>query len=191
MGKTVNGQVERAKLLSKDDLQRTFRRLAHQFAEPFEQLDSLAIIGMQTRGVYIAQRVQQHMHSLLDKQVPVGVLDVSFYRDDFRARMKMPEVKITDIPFDLYEKDLVLVDDVLYTGRTLRAAMEAIISFGRPSSIRFCCLVDRGHHELPVRADYTGIYVPTHRDEEVRVEVEEVDGNDGVFVVQTNHDQGE
>lgn len=164
-------------------MDRTFRRFAHQFVEPHDDISNLAIIGMQTRGVYVAKRVQSHILSEFGLEVPLGVLDVTFYRDDFRTKMKMPEVKITEIPFDLYEKDVVLVDDVLYTGRTVRAAMEALMSFGRPRSIRFCCMIDRGHRELPIFADYIGANVPTHKYEEVRVFFEETDGEDAVYVV--------
>jgi pyrimidine operon attenuation protein/uracil phosphoribosyltransferase len=175
--------VKKALLLSADDMDRTFRRFAHQFVEPHDDISNLAIIGMQTRGVYIAKRVQAHIKNEFGLTAPLGVLDVTFYRDDFRTKMKMPEVKITEIPFDLYEKDVVLVDDVLYTGRTVRAAMEALMSFGRPRSIRFCCMIDRGHRELPIVADYIGATVPTHKYEEVRVFFEETDGEDAVYVV--------
>ncbi|KPP96402.1 MAG: pyrimidine operon attenuation protein / uracil phosphoribosyltransferase [Bacteroidetes bacterium HLUCCA01] len=176
--------VNQALLLSADDMNRTLRRFAHQFIEPYENHTNLAIIGMQTRGVYIARRIRDILASELSAEVPLGVLDVTFYRDDFRTKMKMPEVKVTEIPFDLDQKDIVLVDDVLYTGRTVRAAMEALMSFGRPRSIKFCCMVDRGHRELPVSADYVGLQVPTHKSEEIRVHLHELDGNDGIYVVQ-------
>lgn len=175
--------VNKALLLSEDDMNRTFRRFAHQFIEPHDNLESLAIIGMQTRGVFIAKRVQECIRSEFGLEAPLGVLDVTFYRDDFRTKMKIPEVKVTEIPFDLFGKDVVLVDDVLYTGRTVRAAMEALMSFGRPRSIRFCCMVDRGHRELPVTADYVGTTVPTHKNEEVRVFLKELDNEDAVYVV--------
>lgn len=175
--------MKKALLLSADDMDRTFRRFAHQFIEPHDDASNLVIIGMQTRGVYIAKRVQACIQQEFDFEVPLGVLDVTFYRDDYRTKMKMPEVKITQIPFDLYEKDVVLVDDVLYTGRTVRSAMEALMSFGRPRSIRFCCMVDRGHRELPVSADYIGKSVPTHRAEEVRVLLKDLDGEDAVYIV--------
>jgi len=175
--------VKKAQLLSADDMNRTFRRFAHQFIEPHDDISNLAIIGMQTRGVFIARRVQECIKSEFGLDVPMGVLDVTFYRDDFRTKMKMPEVKITEIPFDLFGKDVVLVDDVLFTGRTVRAAMEALMSFGRPRSIRFCCMIDRGHRELPVTADYIGVSVPTHTSEEVRVMLQELDNEDAVYIV--------
>ena len=175
---------KKARLLSADDMDRTFRRFAHQFTEPFDHLENFAIIGMQTRGVYIAKRVQEFIKKTQKADVPLGVLDVTFYRDDYATKMKMPAVKVTEIPFDLFEMDIVLVDDVLYTGRTVRAALEALMSFGRPRSIRFCCMVDRGHRELPVTADYIGVTIPTHQTEEVRVMLEELDGEDAVYVVE-------
>jgi pyrimidine operon attenuation protein / uracil phosphoribosyltransferase len=180
--------VKKALLLSADDMDRTFRRFAHQFVEPYDDTGMLAIIGMQTRGVYIARRIQQAIARDLALDVPMGVLDVTFYRDDFRTKMKMPEVKVTDIPFDLFGRDVVLVDDVLYTGRTVRAAMEALMSFGRPRSIRFCCMVDRGHRELPILADYVGAEIPTHKSEEVRVMLRDLDGEDAVYVVKPEED---
>jgi len=175
--------VKKALLLSADDMDRTFRRFAHQFIEPYDDVSNLAIIGMQTRGVYIAKRVQQHIQREFDLSVPLGVLDITFYRDDFRSKNKLPEVKVTEITFDLAGKDIVLVDDVLYTGRTVRAAMEALMSYGRPRSIRFCCMIDRGHRELPITADYIGQTVPTHKNEEVRVLFADTDGEDAVYVV--------
>lgn len=170
-------------LLTGIDLDRTYMRMAHQFVEPFDQLNSLAIIGMQTRGVDVARKIHRYIHQFFSADLPFGVLDTTFYRDDFRKKMKMPSVQITDIPFDLFGKDLVLVDDVLYTGRTVRSAMDALMSFGRPASVRFCCMVDRGHRELPVTADYVGMYVPTHLNEEIRVLTMEQDGKEGILVV--------
>jgi pyrimidine operon attenuation protein/uracil phosphoribosyltransferase len=171
-------------LLTASDLDRTFRRFAHQFIEPYDDLSRFAIIGMQTRGVHIAKRVQGYIKESIGHDVPLGVLDVTFYRDDFRTKMKMPDVKVTEIPFDLFGMDVVLVDDVLYTGRTVRAALDAMMSFGRPRSIRFCCMVDRGHRELPISADMVGVTVPTHPSEEVRVFLKELDGEDAVYVVE-------
>jgi len=119
-----------------------------------------------------------------------GILDVTFYRDDFRTKLKMPQVQVTEIPFDIYERDILLVDDVLYTGRTIRAAMDALMAYGRPRSIKFCCMIDRGHRELPVAADYVGMEVPTHQNEEVRVKVKELDGEDAVYLVNVEQEEG-
>ena len=176
--------------MSAEDLNRTYLRFAHQFLEPHDDPAQLALIGMQTRGVYMGKRILQHIEEEFEYQPDFGVLDVTFYRDDFRTRLKMPQVKVTEIPFDLYDRDIILVDDVLYTGRTLRAAMDAIIDYGRPRSIKFCCMVDRGHRELPMSADYIGTTLPTHVQEEVRVKVMGLDGEDAVYVVQ-NPDEEE
>lgn len=173
----------KAKLLESDDLKRTLQRFAHQFIEPFDDPKPIGIIGMQSRGIFLAKRIAEYIQEFYEIEVPVGVLDVTFYRDDFRTKMKLPTVQVTEIPFDIYGKHLILVDDVLYTGRTVRSAMEAIMSFGRPASIKFCCLVDRGHRELPIFADYVGIQVPTHTNEEVRVLLQEYDGEDAVYLV--------
>lgn len=172
--------------MSAEDLNRTYLRFAHQFLEPVDNPDQLAIIGMQTRGVHIGRRVKNIIKNEFDIEISFGVLDVTFYRDDFRTRLKMPDVKVTEIPFDLYERDIILVDDVLYTGRTVRSAMDALMDYGRPGSIRFCCMVDRGHRELPVSADYIGVKIPTHEQEEVRVKVKELDGEDAVYVINVN-----
>jgi pyrimidine operon attenuation protein/uracil phosphoribosyltransferase len=138
---------------------------------------------MQTRGVHIGKRIVAEIKAQLGYDIDFGVLDVTFYRDDFRSKLKMPEVQVTEIPFDLYDRDVVLVDDVLYTGRTVRSAMDALMAYGRPRKIQFCCMVDRGHRELPISADYTGLYVPTHEQEEIRVKVKDLDGEDAVYLV--------
>lgn len=169
--------------MTPEQLQRTYLRFAHQFLESYEDPSRLAIIGMQTRGVYMGKRIIQSIKEEFDRDVDFGTLDVTFYRDDFRTKLKMPDVKVTEIPFDLYDREVILVDDVLYTGRTVRSAMDALMSYGRPHSIKFCCMVDRGHRELPISADFTGMMVPTHASEEVRVLVNELDGEDAVYLV--------
>jgi pyrimidine operon attenuation protein / uracil phosphoribosyltransferase len=181
--------LEQAKIMTEEDVRRTYLRFAHQFLEPYEDPAHPAIIGMQTRGVYMGKRIMQIIQNETGAKPDFGVLDVTFYRDDFRSKLKMPEVKVTEIPFDLYNRDVILVDDVLYTGRTVRSAMDALMAYGRPRSIRFCCMVDRGHRELPVSADYVGMTVPTHADEEVRVKVNELDGEDAVYVVMGGGDE--
>ena len=175
--------LKQAKIMTAEDLDRTYMRFAHQFLEPFENPAAPAIIGMQTRGVYMGKRILGIIEKEFQSVPDFGVLDVTFYRDDYRTKLKMPEVKVTEIPFDLYNRDVILVDDVLYTGRTVRSAMDALMAYGRPRSIRFCCMIDRGHRELPVAADYIGMTVPTHASEEVRVKVKELDGEDAVYVV--------
>lgn len=181
--------MNNVKIMSAEDLNRTYLRFAHQFLEPHDQPEQLALIGMQTRGVYMGKRIVEMIKQRFGYEIDFGLLDVTFYRDDFRTRLKMPEVKVTEIPFDLYDRDVVLIDDVLYTGRTVRSAMDALMDYGRPHSIRFCCMVDRGHRELPICADYVGTKLPTHVQEEVLVKVQELDGEDAVYVVK-NPDEG-
>lgn len=171
------------RILSHDDLQRTFMRLAHQFMEPHGNVDDVVLIGMQPRGVHIARAINSYIGDFYGKQLPFGLLDVTFYRDDFRTRMKMPQVHVTDIPFDIFDKHVILVDDVLYTGRTIRSAMDALMHFGRPATITCCCLIDRGHRELPVTADYIGKTIPTHANEEIQVRLEPGDPDMGVYIV--------
>ena len=177
--------------MTEEDLNRTYMRFAHQFLEPFDDPTQPAIIGMQTRGVHMGRRILEIIKGKFGAKPDFGVLDVTFYRDDFRTKLKMPEVQVTEIPFDLYNRDVILVDDVLYTGRTVRSAMDALMAYGRPRSIKFCCMVDRGHRELPVAADYVGMTVPTYEREEVRVKVKELDGEDAVYVVETPEDDNE
>ncbi|TYP93411.1 pyrimidine operon attenuation protein / uracil phosphoribosyltransferase [Fodinibius salinus] len=175
--------------MSADDLDRTYLRFAHQIVEPHDKPEQLALIGMQTRGVYMGKRIVKLIEQQFDFAPDFGVLDVTFYRDDFRTNLKMPQVKVTEIPFDLYGRDVILIDDVLYTGRTVRSAMDALMDYGRPRSIKFCCMVDRGHRELPIAADYVGSDLPTHVQEEVRVKVNELDGEDAVYVIQNPEEE--
>jgi pyrimidine operon attenuation protein/uracil phosphoribosyltransferase len=166
-------------------LDTAIRRMAQAILERNPAGEKLGLIGMQRRGVVIARRLIGRLEELTGKKTPLGVLDVSFYRDDFRRRMKQPQVQITDIPYKLNEKNIVLVDDVLYTGRTVRAALDSIMDFGRPSSIQLAVLIDRGHRELPIQADYAAQAVSTGPDEEIAVCVQEIDGEEGVWVVES------
>jgi pyrimidine operon attenuation protein/uracil phosphoribosyltransferase len=175
--------LDKVQIMNAEELDRTFLRFAHQFLESYDDPSRLAIIGMQTRGVYLGKRIIDHIKKEFEIDIDFGVLDVTFYRDDFRTKLKMPEVKVTEIPFDLYDRDVILIDDVLYTGRTVRSAMDALMAYGRPRKIQFCCMVDRGHRELPIAPDFTGLYVPTHSKEEIRVKVDELDGEDAVYLV--------
>lgn len=175
--------LQKAQIMTEEDLSRTYLRFAHQFLESYENPKRLAVVGMQTRGVHIGRRIVEEIKKEFDIDIDFAVLDVTFYRDDFRSKLKMPEVQVTEIPFDLYDRDIVLVDDVLYTGRTVRSAMDALMDYGRPRKIQFCCMIDRGHRELPISADFTGMYVPTHEDEEVRVMVKGFDEEDAVYLV--------
>lgn len=183
--------MEKTKIMSAEDLNRTYVRFAHQFLEPYEDPTHPAVIGMQTRGVYMGKRILSLIEDDYGKTPDFGVLDVTFFRDDFRTKLKMPEVRVTEIPFDLYDRDIILVDDVLYTGRTVRSAMDALMAYGRPRSIKFCCMIDRGHRELPVAPDYTGMSIPTHYNEEVRVKVKELDGEDAVYLVNRDEEEAD
>jgi len=183
--------LKEARIMTPEELDRTYQRFAHQFLEPYDDFSRLAVIGMQTRGVHMGKRIIEEIRKNFSTDIDFGVLDVTFYRDDYRSKLKMPEVQVTEIPFDLFDRDVVLVDDVLYTGRTVRSAMDAIMAYGRPRSIKFCCMVDRGHRELPIAADYMGMYLPTYENEEVRVKVKEIDGEDAVYLVEMEEEVNE
>ncbi|HKK26137.1 MAG TPA: bifunctional pyr operon transcriptional regulator/uracil phosphoribosyltransferase PyrR [Gracilimonas sp.] len=183
--------MKEARIMTPEELDRTYQRFAHQFLEPYDDFSRLAVIGMQTRGVHMGKRIIEEIRKNFSTDIDFGVLDVTFYRDDYRSKLKMPEVQVTEIPFDLFDRDVVLVDDVLYTGRTVRSAMDAIMAYGRPRSIKFCCMVDRGHRELPIAADYMGMYLPTYENEEVRVKVKEIDGEDAVYLVEMEEEVNE
>jgi pyrimidine operon attenuation protein/uracil phosphoribosyltransferase len=142
--------------------------------------DAVALVGIQTRGVVVAQRLARQLKQRWNKEIPVGVLDITLYRDDVHAIGDQPEVKETEIPFDLEDRPVVLVDDVLYTGRTIRSAMNALTDYSRPECIRLAVLVDRGHRELPIGADYVGLVLPTQKDDIVDVNMSEIDGEDSV-----------
>jgi len=173
----------KAKIIDEEGLNRTLTRLAHEILEKNKGSKNLVLIGMRTRGEFIAERIKQKIKEI-DKSVPsYGVLDVTLYRDDFRVRLKQPEISVTNITFDVNDRDVILIDDVLYTGRTVRAALDALMDLGRPNTIQLCVLVDRGHRELPIRADFIGKNIPTSINEEVRVRIKETDGEDGVFLV--------
>jgi len=173
----------KANIMGREDLKRTVTRLTHEILERNKGSQNIVLLGMKTRGEFLAGRIHKKIIELGEGTCPLGVLDVTLYRDDFRTRLKQPEVGVTDITFDINEKDIILIDDVFYTGRTVRAAMDALMDLGRPSTIQFCVLVDRGHRELPVRADFIGKNVPTSINEEVRVKMDEIDGEDGVYLV--------
>lgn len=176
----------KAVMLDAQDVQRVIVRIAHEIIEKNHGCKNLALIGMRTRGEYIARRIADKIAEIENVRVDLGILDVSFYRDDWRMRLKQPVVQTSDIPFDITEKTIVLVDDVLYTGRTVRAALSEIMDFGRPAKVELAVLVDRGHRELPIQPDYTGKQITTSIDEEIRVRLTEVDGADEVLLVQVN-----
>lgn len=178
MTKAASGTI----VLDEEGIQRAIRRVAHEILERNRGTKGLALIGIRTRGIFIAERLKREIENIENDQVPVGRLDITFYRDDLNRRGPQPNVKETEIPFALTGKIVVLVDDVLYTGRTVRAALDAIIDFGRPQSIQLAVLIDRGHRELPIKADYVGKNLPTSADEKVIVKLKEEDDCDTVLI---------
>jgi len=174
--------------MTADEIRRAVVRISHEIVEKQAGTEALALVGIQRRGVPLARRLAESIADNEGVRLPVGALDITFYRDDLSLVAQQPLVKGTDLPFDLNEMTVVLVDDVLYTGRTIRAAMDALMDFGRPRAIRLAVLVDRGHRELPIRADHVGKNVPTSRDEIVKVMVEEIDGEDSVLIERAAQD---
>ncbi|MEG0374291.1 MAG: bifunctional pyr operon transcriptional regulator/uracil phosphoribosyltransferase PyrR [Raoultibacter sp.] len=166
-----------------DEIERSLTRIAHQILEHNKGAGNIAIVGIVTRGDLLAKQLAEKIEQIEGTKVPLGKLDISFYRDDFATHLS-PEVHNTDIFFNLDGKDIVLVDDVLYTGRTIRAALDAIMDLGRPATVQLAVLVDRGHRELPIRADFVGKNVPSSADENVRLFLEEVDGISAVEILE-------
>ena len=170
------------RIMTADEIRRATIRLSHEIVEKQAGTAGLLLIGIQRRGVPLARRIAEAIAENESVEIAVGALDITFYRDDLSLVAQQPVVKGTDLPFGIDGRTVVLVDDVLYTGRTIRAAMDALVDFGRPQAIRLAVLVDRGHRELPIRADHVGKNVPTSREEIVRVHLEEIDGEDGVDI---------
>ena len=168
--------------MTADEIRRATIRISHEIVEKQAGTEGLVLVGIQRRGVPLARRLAAAIGEHEGADIPVGALDITFYRDDLSLVAQQPVVKGTELPFDLNGRTIVLVDDVLYTGRTIRAAMDALVDFGRPQAIRLAVLVDRGHRELPIRADHVGKNVPTSREELVRVHLEEIDHQDGVDI---------
>jgi len=171
-------------LLGADDIRRAIARLAHEVVERNAGTDGLVLVGLRTRGIPLARRLQERIAEFEGVHLPLGELDVTLYRDDVHQRMPRA-LSPTSIPVDIADLTVILVDDVLYTGRTIRAALDALIDLGRPQAIQLVCLVDRGHRELPIRPDYVGKNVPTSRHEKVAVRLEEIDGVDEVVLIQS------
>jgi pyrimidine operon attenuation protein/uracil phosphoribosyltransferase len=170
------------RIMTAEEIRRATIRISHEVVEKHGGTDGLVLVGIQRRGVPLARRLAAAIAEHEGPILPVGALDITFYRDDLSLVAQQPVVKGTDIPFDLNGRTVVLVDDVLFTGRTIRAAMDALVDFGRPDAIRLAVLVDRGHRELPIRADHVGKNVPTSREEVVHVSLEEIDGEDAVTI---------
>ncbi len=175
-------QIEQ--LLDGDGIKRVLMRISHQILEKHSSTDSLCVIGMQSRGVYLAKEICTNIKEIENCDVPFGKLDNTFYRDDYRSTNKQLEPRVTDVPFDISGKDIILVDDVLYTGRTVRAALDALFDLGRPRSVQLMVLVDRGHRQLPIRADFIGKKMTTDLNQMVSYKVEELDGETSLWLVE-------
>lgn len=173
--------------MNADEIERSLTRIAHQILETNKGAHNLALVGIVTRGDLLAKRLADKIEAIEGTKVPLGKLDISFYRDDFATHFA-PEVHSTEINFDMDGKDVVLVDDVLFTGRTIRAALDALMDIGRPARVELAVLVDRGHRELPIRADYVGKNVPSAAQENVRLFLEEVDGKSEVEILEMSAD---
>ena len=178
------------RVMNSADMNRTLKRISYEILDRNHGPNNLAIVGLRTRGVHLAQRIASIIESVEKVNIPVGILDVTMYRDDFRIALKKPKVQVTSIPFEVDGMTVVLVDDVFYTGRTVRSALDALIDFGRPGRVRLAVLVDRGHRELPLKADFIGKKILTAPDEEIRVSMVEEDGIDEVTLVKLS-DEGE
>ena len=174
----------KAVLMDERSLHRTLSRLAHQIVESNRGAEDLVFVGILTRGVQIAERLIEKIEPLEGRHLPLGMLDITFYRDDMLRSLKKPRVQATHLPFDIDGKVVMLVDDVLYIGRTIRAALDALMDFGRPARIQLAVLIDRGHRELPIKADFIGQEVQTTAGQEVRVQLKNIDGEDGVYLVE-------
>ena len=173
---------QKAFIVSEDEMRRAIVRISHEIVERNRGVAGIALVGIRRRGLPLAERIRTNIRTFEEAEVPLGALDITLYRDDLQMIAEQPVVRTTEIPFSVDEKVIVLVDDVLYTGRTVRAALDALMDFGRPRVIQLAVLIDRGHRELPIRADYVGKNVPTSRREVVKVRLREEDGVDGVSI---------
>lgn len=178
----IKDTVFKARVLDAEMMRRALTRISHEIIEKNTGIDDLAIIGIRRRGVPLADRLAAIIKEIEGVSVPVGILDITLYRDDLTTLAVQPIVHKTEVPFSIDDKKIVLVDDVLYTGRTVRAALDALVDLGRPKLIQLAILIDRGHRELPIRADYVGKNIPTSKKELIAVNVEEIDGMDGVEI---------
>ncbi len=172
----------KAVIMDSDQMRRAITRLTHEIIENNQGIEDLALIGILRRGVPMAERIADKIREIENREIPVGTLDITLYRDDLAVRTSQPVVRPSKVLFPLDNKKIVLVDDVIFTGRTIRSALDAVMDLGRPSLIQLAVLVDRGHRELPIRADYVGKNVPTSRREAVAVRFKETDGRDEVFI---------
>lgn len=174
----------KATVMDEKSMKQALRRIAHEIIEHNKGIENIVLIGIHTRGVPLARRMQAYLSEIEGLEIPLGILDITLYRDDLIQRHDQPVVHTTDVPFDLTDKHVIVIDDVLFTGRTVRAAMDALTDLGRPASIQLAVLVDRGHRELPIRADYVGKNVPSSRSELVEVKLKEIDREDRVDILE-------
>jgi pyrimidine operon attenuation protein / uracil phosphoribosyltransferase len=172
------------KIMDKEAIRRAVLRMAHEILEKNKGVGGICLVGIRTRGVFLAQRLAAAIQEIEKVTVPVGILDITLYRDDLTLIDVQPIVRETQIDFDISDKKIILVDDVLYTGRTIRAALDALVDFGRPSTIQLAVLVDRGHRELPIRADFVGKNIPTSKTQNVQVVLHETDQKDDLVMVE-------
>jgi pyrimidine operon attenuation protein/uracil phosphoribosyltransferase len=180
----AQAEANSATALDADAIQKAIRRMAHEIVEQHPSPEKLVLAGIPTRGIEVARRLADHIEKIEGTRPYLGTVDISMHRDDLSTRGKITALEVTDLPIDLDARPLILVDDVFFTGRTTRAALDAIASFGRPSKIQLAVLVDRGHRELPIRPDFVGKNLPTARNEKIRVRFENIDGaHDSILVV--------
>lgn len=174
-------------IVDKMTMNRALTRITYEIIERHKGIDDIVLIGIKTRGIYLANRIAERLKQLEGKEVPVGEIDITLYRDDkHEIKKDEPTINASDVPFSIENKEVILVDDVIFTGRTIRAALDAIMDLGRPDKISLAVLVDRGHRELPIRADYVGKNIPTSKSEQITVSVEEVDGSDRILIKNKN-----
>ena len=174
-------------IMNSKDIEKKLIRISHEIIENHADIGNLVFLGIHNRGVPIASRLMGNILDITSVDIPNGSLDITFHRDDYRDRLLMPEIRGTDIPFNLDDKVVILVDDVLFSGRTIRAALDEINSFGRPSIVRLAVLIDRGHRELPIRADFIGKNIPTNSGEHVQVYLNDTDEEEGVFIIREEY----
>lgn len=175
--------MKKSKVIDDESLRRIINRLAHEIVERNKGVEDIVLVGIRTRGEFLARRIAKVLEELEHKKVPVGLLDITLYRDDLRGRLDQPVLKSTEILFDIFGKVIILVDDVLFTGRTIRSALNALMDIGRPAMIQLLVLVDRGHRELPIKADFVGKNVPTSREQEIQVSMAEIDNEDAIYII--------
>ncbi len=180
--------LEKAVVMESEDIRRALSRIAHEITERNKGIEDVILVGIRTRGVPIAERLAKEISTIEGKEPPTGILDITLYRDDL-STLPAPKIKSTELPIDINGKIIVLIDDVLYTGRTIRSALDAIMDIGRPKAIQLAVLIDRGHRELPIRADYVGKDLPTSKQESVSVKINSIDGEDKVVIREVQVDR--